>query len=150
MSWASPQDVRDRWLGSEKLPEDSVISKWLEDAETFIFAEFPDLPAQLTQDPDGMWRSRVVLVSAQLTIAALKNPDGIRQRSQTSGVFTSSETLGSETISSEFRLTAQHRSLLATRRRKHVGIDMTERRKPQSPLAGAWVNGPAGQEPGRK
>ncbi|MBV7294926.1 hypothetical protein KRX51_03205 [Corynebacterium sp. TAE3-ERU12] len=145
-TWTSPEDVRSRWLGSEDLPSSAVIQAWIDDAETLIFAEFPSLQERLTDDPDGTWRARLVYVTTQLTIQALRNPNGIRQRSQTAGDFTDSVTYGSETISGIMQLTPAHKALLNGAKPRHVGIDMTVD-KTTPPLAGVWVNGPDGTEP---
>lgn len=148
-TWAQPRDVRDRWLGTDQLPADEVIQAWLGDAETIIFTEFPALEAKLTDDPDGAWAKRVVFVEVQLATQALRNPDGVRQRSQTAGPLTDAVTYGSETIQASMALTPAHRALLSGSSGRHVGIDMTATpAAPTTPLDGAWINGPNGYEPG--
>lgn len=146
-TWATPEDVRARWVGTDPLPADEVIQAWINDAETVIFAEYPEIADRLTMDPDGVWRSRVVYVAAQLTIQALRNPDGVRQSARTSGPFTESVTYGTETISGMMSLTPAHRAMLAGGRPRHVGIDMTAQQA-HHPLEGAWVNGPDHLAPG--
>ena len=149
-TWASPDDVRARWLGTDALPDDAVIQAWITDAETIIFAEYPELAARLTDDPDGSWRARVVYVAVQLTIQALKNPDGVRQSARTSGPFTESVTYGTETISGAMALTPAHRALLSGGRARHVGIDMTAPAPAPQPLQNAWVNGADHLAPGSR
>lgn len=145
---AGVDDIRTRWLGNDPLPGDEVIAAWLADAETLIHAEFPDLADRLAADPHGQLRRRVIYVEAQLTIQALKNPDGVRQRSQTAGEFTDSVTYGHETIDAAMTLTPAHRALLAGAAGRHVGIDMTVPAAAEHPLAGAWANGPGDLVPG--
>lgn len=147
-TWATPQDIRDRWLANDPLPEDTAIQAWLNDAETLILAEFPHLADKLTDDPDGTWRRKVTYVEIALVSQALRNPDGVRQRSQTAGVFTDSVTYGAETIRGVMQLTPAHRAMLADTTTRHSGIDMTPKRPAAHPLHGAWVNGPAGWAPG--
>lgn len=148
-TWATPNDVRARWLGTDKLPADAVIQAWLNDAETIVFAEYPALEAKLTDDPTGTWAKRLIFVEVQLATQALRNPDGVRQRSQTAGPLTDAVTYGTETIQASMSLTPAHRALLSGGAGKHTGIDMTAApAQPTTPLDGAWVNGPNGHDPG--
>lgn len=146
---ATVNDIKSRWLGTDQLPADDVIQAWLSDAETLIFSEYPDLTVRLEADTEGILRRNVVYVEVQLTVQALKNPDGVRQRAQTAGTFTDSVTYGTETIQGAMTLTPAHRAMLAGSRTRHHGIDMTEPTRPATPpLLGAWVNGPRGYAPG--
>lgn len=140
-TFASPQNIRDRWLSTEELPSDEIIQHWITDAETLIFSEFPDLRDRLTNDPHGDLHRSVAYVEVQLVSQALKNPDGIRQLSQTSGPFTTATTYGTETISQLMQITPAHRAILAGKAKKNFGIDMTHHPQPH-PLTGAWINGP--------
>ncbi|MCQ9345864.1 hypothetical protein [Corynebacterium phoceense] len=141
MAYATPQDVKDRWVGIDTLPGDNVLEAWLDDAETLIFAEIPGIIDKVTADPDGTWTRRLIYVEAQLVSQVMRNPDGVRQRAQTAGTFTDSVTYGTETIAQAMSLTPAHRSILTGGGNKHVGIDMTPD-LPQHPLDYAWVNGP--------
>lgn len=147
---ATVEDIKARWLGTEPLPADPTIQAWLDDAETLIFSEYPDLLARLDADEDGHLHRNVVYVEVQLASQALKNPDGVRQRARTAGTFTDSVTYGTETLQSVLTLTPAHRAMLAGTRTRHTGIDMTEHHPAQNPLANAWVNGPHGYAPGGK
>lgn len=140
-SQATPQAIRERWIGTDNLPSDRVIQTWLDDAETLIVSEVPTIIDNLTNDPDGHWARRVAWVQIQLVMQAMKNPDGVRQKSQTAGVFTEAITYGSETIRDAMVLTPAHRSILTGGGGSHFGLDMTEQPRPH-PLANAWVNGP--------
>lgn len=141
MAYATPQDVKDRWVGTDTLPGDNVLEAWLDDAETLIFAEVPGIIDKVTADPDGTWTRRLIYVEAQLVSQVMRNPDGVRQRAQTAGTFTDSVTYGTETIAQAMSLTPAHRSILTGGGNKHVGIDMIPD-LPQHPLDYAWVNGP--------
>lgn len=141
MAYATPQDVKDRWVGTDTLPGDNVLEAWLDDAETLIFAEVPGIIDKVTADPDETWTRRLIYVEAQLVTQVMRNPDGVRQRAQTAGTFTDSVTYGTETIAQAMSLTPAHRSILTGGGNKHVGIDMTPD-LPQHPLDYAWVNGP--------
>lgn len=147
-TWATPYDVRSRWIGSDTLPDNGVIQTWLDDAETLIVAEYPDLPARIADDTTGALLTNVRYVEIQLVSQALKNPDGVRQKSQTAGVFTNSTTYGSETITQAMALTPAHRVLLSGRAKRAFGLDMTVEAPPPNPLEGAVINGPLGYGPG--
>lgn len=143
-TWTTPEDVKDRWLSSEEIPPDKLINMWIGDAEIYVMSEIDGLHEQLTDDPDGIWRKRFVAVISQLVTSILTNPDRIRQRSTTAGVFATSETLGTESLTSELQLSSIQRALLTPKgKKKHFGLDMTPTRATDShPLATSWVNGP--------
>lgn len=147
MRVATPQEIRDRWISNDPLPSDDVLQIWLDDAETLITSEVPSIVDNLTNDPDGTWARRVAWVQVQLVMQAMKNPDGVRQKSQTAGAFTEAITFGSETIMQAMTLTPAHKAILTGGGTRHIGIDMTER-TPAHPLEHAWVNGPDGMAPG--
>ncbi|WP_313007324.1 hypothetical protein [Corynebacterium variabile] len=148
-TYATPADVRDRWLSTTDLPADDVIQLWLDDAEVLIFSEYPKLADQLTDDPDGTWHSRIAYVEVQLVSTALRNPEAVRQASRTAGVFTESTTYGTETLAQSMELTPAHRAMLSGGAKKHTGFDMTAKPQPHGhPLDHAWVNGPTGTAPG--
>lgn len=146
-TYATPADVRALWMGSDQLPDDTIIQAWLDEAEQMIFVEIPSVADRLTDDPDGEWARRVTFVEKQLVLNVMRNPDGIRQRSQTAGSYTDSTTYGSETITQVLDLTPAHRAILTGGGKRHVGIDMTETATPH-PLDHAWVNGPDWYAPG--
>lgn len=149
-TYATPEDVRKRWLSTDPLPDDQIIQEWLDDAEIIIFAEVPHLADKITEDPDGEWHRRVVVVEVQLVSQAMKNPDGVRQRSQTAGVFTDSSTFGTETISQAMQITPAHRAILTEGTKKNFGLDMTPKRPGPHPFEHAWINGPGDEHlPGR-
>lgn len=148
-TYATPDDVRSRWLSSTALPSEDTIQLWLDDAEVLIFSEYPTLTESLTNDPDGSLRSRVIYVEVQLVSTALKNPEAVRQNSRTAGTYTESTTFGTETLSQAMELTPAHRAMLSGGAKKHRGFDMTAKpAHPPNPLEGAWVNGPANLAPG--
>lgn len=149
-AYTTPADIKARWLSADPLPNDEIIAAWIDDAETLIFSEIPDLADQLQDDPDGSWAKRLTYVTTHLVSGVLKNPEGVRQRSQTAGAFTDSITFGSETIAQAMTLTPMHRAMLTPKgTKRHSGIDMTTTTPENNPLAGALVNGPDHLTPGR-
>lgn len=148
-TYATPANVRDRWLSTSPLPDDGVIQLWLDDAEVLILSEYPQLANRLTDDTDGTWHARIIYVEVQLVSTALRNPEAVRQASRTAGVFTESTTYGTETLAQSMELTPAHRAMLSGGASKNVGIDMTApTQSPPNLLGHAWVNGPDGTAPG--
>lgn len=146
-TYATPAQIRALWMGSEQLPSDEVIQAWIEQAEALIMIEVPTLIDRLTDDLDGSWAKRTAFVETQMILNVMRNPDGVRQRTQTAGAYTASTTFGSETITQLLDLTPAHRAILAGGGNRHVGIDMTEE-EPRFLLENAWVNGPNQFAPG--
>ena len=146
-TFTTPADVRARWVSAEPLPDDDIIQAWITDAETLIYAEVPSIVANLTDDPLGQWRKKMVFVTVQVVSQALKNPEGIRQTQQTSGVFSNSVTYGAETIDGVLRLTPAQKAILTGHGKRHVGLDMTVQAPTLSPLDGVVINGPTREAP---
>lgn len=91
--WTSVDDIRNRWLLDEDIPaSDAQITELIEDAEDTIIARFPDIQARV--DSGAIPQRRVVKVAASLVLERLKNPRGTRQKNETTGPFTESETFG--------------------------------------------------------
>ena len=93
MSWATPQDVRDRWLGPTSIPAtDEQISTLIGDAEDTILRVFPDIQDRI--DGGELPLSRVVKVVCRMVIRHLRNPEGIRSQQEGAGPFQVSRTWG--------------------------------------------------------
>ena len=147
MTIAAPTDVTSRWIGSAPIPEDAVIKTYLEDVEVMIRHAFPALTSRLAEE-DGL-TDRVKLVEVRAVIRALKNPDQIRQTAITTGPFTESETMGTETLSG-LALTDVDLAFLAPAgagaKQQAFSIDLTPR-SARPALEHALVNGPAWMAP---
>lgn len=143
MTYATPDDVKSRWIGSTPPGSDTLIQTYLDDAEVLILAEFPDLPERVAATPT--LQARVRLVEVRMVTRALKNPDSIRQVGSTTGPFNEQYTYGAETLGG-LTLDEDDRSLLsgavATTGQRAFTIDMSPRTADQSPFQRALVNGP--------
>lgn len=90
--WATADDVKNRWLLSEPITAtDDQIKGLIEEAEDTILSRFPDMPERV---PAVIPEARVKKVTIALVIETLKNPRGTRQKNETTGPFTESETFG--------------------------------------------------------
>jgi hypothetical protein len=77
MSWADPQDVIDRWVGPGAPTDEDMIQRWIDDAETVLRYEVPDIEARL--DEGTLTMDTVVFVVCRMVIRVLRNPRGVRQ-----------------------------------------------------------------------
>lgn len=116
MGWATPQDVKDRWLLEEELPAtDEQLIALIEDAEDTILGRVPDVQARI--DAGLLPLRRVVKITAALVIEKVKNPRGTRQTNTTAGPYTESETFGGNNPGEMVLSDDQIRELSGSRKR---------------------------------
>jgi hypothetical protein len=143
VAYASAEDVLSRWIGPNKPDDDDLVENYLEDAETIIRFENPDLDQRIVDETN--LRSLVNLVERRMVTRALKNPELLRQVAEGTGPFTESKTYGTETLAG-LELTDGDRVFLARPgaggEQKAFTIDLTQKRPPLADLQGALVNGP--------
>lgn len=92
MPWTTPQDVKDRWLLGDLSVTDSQLVKLIGDAEDTVSSEFSDIQARI--DAATLPLVRVQKIVSRIVIRHIRNPEGIRQVSETTGPFTGSRTYG--------------------------------------------------------
>lgn len=107
--YASADDVLDRWLGGNP-PTEDVIDTYISDAETIINFEFPDLAAAV--EADEFPAAQVVFVVCQMVTRALRNPDNIRQRTESVDSYSESVSYAGQHPGGLW-LTDQERALLS-------------------------------------
>lgn len=111
MPWATPQDVRDRWLGPGSLSaSDEQLKVLIADAEDTILRAFPDIQDRI--DIGELPQPRLVKVVCRVVIRHLQNPEGIRATQQGAGPFQVSRTYGGDEPGSMY-LSAQDLAELA-------------------------------------
>lgn len=95
MTYATYQDVHDRWISSEELPAtEAQIATLLEDAEDTILREFPTIQDRI--DNGELPEARVTKVEARMVIRHLRNPSGIRSAQEGAGPFQQTITYGGD------------------------------------------------------
>lgn len=133
--WASSDDVLIRWVGSPAPDDLELVQTVVEDAETVLVTLFPDLPARV---PSEVSVPVVVQVVAQMAIRHLRNPDAVRQTTETEGPFSRNRTFAGD-IPGSLWPSDEERQLL--------GYGKPSRRaftfRP-APVTGAWLGGPHG------
>lgn len=108
--YASADDVLERWLGGNP-PAEEIIDTYISDAETLVNFEFPDLAAAVEADEFPIAQVRFVV--CQMVTRALRNPDNVRQSSQTVDSYSESFTYAGSNPGSLW-LTDQERVLLSS------------------------------------
>ena len=93
MSWTSPQDIRERWIGDDVPENDQLVRALIQDAEAIILSTYPSIQTRVN---DGKLSASVItFVTARMVIRVLRNPDNATYSSQTTGPFTSAKNVGS-------------------------------------------------------
>lgn len=94
MAWTQPSDVRDRWIG--ELPqgvEDQYVATAIEDVEDQLIVMAPEL---VDQFGGPIPLARVKRVVANVIVRHLRNPEGVRVRSEATGPATASVTFSGD------------------------------------------------------
>ncbi|MEV0267717.1 hypothetical protein AB0H43_02995 [Hamadaea sp. NPDC050747] len=121
MTWATPTDVRDRWLGPGPLKAtDPQLVTLIADAEDGVLREFPTIQARI--DAATLPLARVVKVVSRMVIRHLHNPDGVRFTQQGAGPFQASRTFVGDDPGA-LELSDADRAELAPAQRRAFSID---------------------------
>lgn len=113
MPWVTPEQVLDRWAGSNKPSDEDLVELWIGDAETLVRSEFPDIDDRLEADEPAL-ADRVEWVVVRVVTRGLRNPDGVRQQAETTGPRSESLTFVAPRPG-DLYLTAQERQMLSGR-----------------------------------
>jgi hypothetical protein len=98
MAWTTASEVSAAWIGGDA-PSDSVlIDVWIGKAERLLRAKVPTLETRLDEDPllEPDLLGNVKDVVTAMVQRVFRNPEGIRQRQETTGPFTGSVTYGGD------------------------------------------------------
>lgn len=93
MSWTTPDDVVDSWIGPDVPTDDALVQKWIDRAEREVRYRVGDLQARIDVDQgsDLLDRARDVVVA--MVTRVFRNPDGTRTVNQSSGTGPFSESV---------------------------------------------------------
>ena len=134
MSWATPQDVIDRWVGSGA-PEanDPLTTALIADAEAVILSEFPLIQDRITANT--LAESVVVMVVCRMVMRVLRNPEGLTYTQQQTGPFGQAKNYGSADRT-DIWLSSEEEEMLAPKRRgKAYEVDLAPNAYPGIPIA---------------
>ena len=96
MSWTTPDDVTDSWIGPDVPADDVLVQKWIDRAEREVRFRVPDLQARLDAEaalipPVTDLLDLTVDVVVAMVSRVFRNPEGIRTVNQSSGTGPFSE-----------------------------------------------------------
>ena len=123
MSYTTPQDVRDRWLGDGTPPADAVLQVLIDDAEDTILAAIPDIDQRISSGAVPLERMKKIV--SRMVIRYAKNPEGYRQIQETTGPFTRGYTHGGDEPGSVYLTPSDKRELLGVSASRAFQIDTT-------------------------
>jgi len=101
MSWVSPDDVINSWVGSNPPTDAPRLQLWIDRAERLVRRRVPDLQARIDAEMELIPLSSDLLETTKDVVAAMvtevfKNPDGKRSIQSASGPLSESTTFGGE------------------------------------------------------
>lgn len=96
MSWTTPDDVTDSWIGPDAPTDLVLVQKWIDRAEREVRFRVPDLQARLDADaalepPATDLLDLTVDVVVAMVSRVFRNPEGIRTVNLSSGTGPFSE-----------------------------------------------------------
>lgn len=121
MSWATPEDVQNRWVGSGAPIDTDLIQALITDAEAVILAEYPKIQDRI--DAELISLGTVVMVVCRMVTRMLRNPEGLTYWQQNTGPFGQGKNYGSG--NADIWMTADEVKLLAPKRKgKAFEVDL--------------------------
>jgi hypothetical protein len=113
MSWATPQDIIDRWVGNDVPTDTDLMEALIADAEAVILSEFPKIQERI--DDNELPLAVVTLVVSRMVSRLLRNPENLTYWQQQTGPFGQARNFG--TGNGDIWLSDQELSLLAPNKR---------------------------------
>lgn len=102
MSWTTPADVTNGWLGKNAPTDEEKIQEWIDRAERLVRRNVPDLQLRIDIESELDPPSTELLDTArdvvvEMVTEVFRNPDGHRTVQTTTGPFTDSTTYAGDT-----------------------------------------------------
>lgn len=113
MSWATPLDIQNRWVGSGAPTDEALVQALIDDAEAVILAEYPKIQDRITAALLPV--STVVMVVSRMVTRMLRNPEGLTYWQQNTGPFGQGKNYGSG--NADIWMSADEIKLLAPKRK---------------------------------
>jgi len=88
MSWTTPQDVLDRWVGNDKPTDEDLVQALIDDAESVILSEYPKIQDRI--DDEELSVNTVIMVTSRMVSRLLRNPENLTYWQQQTGPIWSS------------------------------------------------------------
>jgi hypothetical protein len=98
MAWTTAAEVTAAWIGGDAPSESALVDVWIGKAERLLRAKVPGLDVRVDADPavEPDLLGNVKDVVSAMVQRVFRNPEGIRQRQETTGPFTGSVTYGGD------------------------------------------------------
>lgn len=123
MAWATPTNVRDRWLGPGPLKAtDAQLATLIADAEDTAIREYPTIPDRISAGTLPL--PRVVKAICRMVIRHARNPEGVRFAQEGAGPFQASRSYVGDRPG-VMELSEEDRADLAPPRKRAYTIDTT-------------------------
>lgn len=106
--WTVPQDIRDRWVGSDAPTDDDLLTALILDAEAVILTNFPRIQERI--DDDLLSESVITMVTSRMVSRLIRNPENLTYWQQQTGPFGQGRTFGKD---QDIWLTQDERLMLA-------------------------------------
>lgn len=144
MSWVSPADVIDSWVGGNMPADASKLQVWIDRAERLVRRRVPDLQTRIDLeaelDPpvtDLIDTAKDVVI--EMVTEVFKNPDGKRSIQSASGPLSESTTFGGDNPGKLFLSRQQEDLLSGSNPGEAFSVDMIAGHVlPVNPFGG-WV-----------
>lgn len=144
MSWVSPADVIDSWVGGNMPADASKLQVWIDRAERLVRRRIPDLQTRIDLeaelDPpvtDLIDTAKDAVI--EMVTEVFKNPDGKRSIQSASGPLSESTTFGGDNPGKLFLSRQQEDLLSGSNPGEAYSVDMIAGHVlPANPFGG-WV-----------
>lgn len=113
MSWATPQDIIDRWVGNDVPTDTALMTALIADAESVILSEYPGIQTRI--DDSELPLNTVTMVVVRMVTRLLRNPENLTYWQQQTGPFGQARNYG--TGNGDIWMTDNELSMLAPKRR---------------------------------
>lgn len=101
MSWVTPADIIESWIGANAPTDTNKLQLWIDRAERLVRNRVPDLQARIDTEAEldppvtDLLDTTKDIVIAMVT-EVFKNPEGKRSVQQTTGPFSENVTFGGD------------------------------------------------------
>lgn len=95
MIWTSADDVIDSWIGDDAPTDTKLVGLWVSRAERVLRRKVSDLTGRVDADEPELLDTVRDVVS-NMVQRVFRNPEGIRQKSDTTGPFSTQATYGGD------------------------------------------------------
>jgi len=110
MAYTNVDDIKDRWLVSDPLPDDAKLETLIDEAEDIVLSAIPDLADRISDGRIPLVRLQRIV--SRMVIRHIQNPTGVRQTQETTGPFTKGVTYGGDEPGSMYLTDDEKRQLL--------------------------------------